>query len=93
MYFFVHLQTAAAEAQEEKAKKVKDKKKKKKRKPREAAIVHEDECFRCGEGGELVLCDRKNCTKAYHLKCLDLDKAPYGECNTGCHNLNITGEH
>lgn len=33
---------------------------------------HDDICFKCGEGGELVLCDRRKCTKAYHLKCLQL---------------------
>lgn len=40
----------------------------------------EDECFRCGDGGQLVLCDRKSCTKAYHLSCLGLGKRPFGAC-------------
>lgn len=39
----------------------------------------EDDCFRCGDGGQLVLCDRKSCTKAYHLSCLGLVKRPFGE--------------
>lgn len=38
----------------------------------------EDECFRCGDGGQLVLCDRRSCTKAYHLACLGLGKRPFG---------------
>ena len=39
----------------------------------------EDECFRCGDGGQLVLCDKKSCTKAYHLSCLDRIKRPFGK--------------
>ena len=42
-------------------------------------LKHEDECFRCGEGGELIMCDVKTCPKSYHLTCLGLDKHPYGE--------------
>ena len=56
----------------------KKKKKKKKRRP-DPRKVHEDECYRCGEGGELVMCDRSWCTKAYHLECLNLIKPPNGE--------------
>ena len=39
---------------------------------------HDDDCFRCGEGGELVMCDQTACTKSYHLSCLGLDKPPHG---------------
>lgn len=38
----------------------------------------DDECFRCGDGGQLVLCDKKTCSKAYHLSCLNLTKRPFG---------------
>lgn len=73
-------QTAAAEAQEEKAKKAKERKKKRKKKQvADVKQLHEDECFRCGIGGELVMCDRKTCPKSYHLKCLSLLKKPYGK--------------
>ncbi|KAG5848175.1 hypothetical protein ANANG_G00095680, partial [Anguilla anguilla] len=48
------------------------KKKPKKRRPRnDGRKRSEDECFRCGDGGQLVLCDKKSCTKAYHLSCLE----------------------
>ena len=32
--------------------------------------THEDDCFICGDGGELLLCDASNCSKVYHLECL-----------------------
>ena len=71
------VQTQAAVAVEKK-KKEKDGKKKKKRKHLEVKKEHEDECFRCGEGGELVMCDKPNCPKVYHLQCLNLAKPPHG---------------
>ncbi|KAF5190414.1 Zinc finger ccch domain-containing protein [Thalictrum thalictroides] len=30
----------------------------------------EDVCFRCYDGGDLVICDHKSCPKAYHLGCI-----------------------
>lgn len=37
---------------------------------------HEDDCFVCGDGGELILCDAPNCPKAYHLECLNRKVCP-----------------
>lgn len=37
---------------------------------------HEDDCFICKDGGELLMCDRQYCTKSYHLACLSRKKFP-----------------
>ncbi len=55
-----------------------EKKKHKKDKKRKKLKPHDDECYRCGEGGELVMCDKARCPKAYHVQCLNLDKPPHG---------------
>lgn len=72
---YAKTQTAAATANEKKAKEAKKKRRKKKLDPRKE---HEDDCYRCGEGGELVMCDKGNCPKVYHLQCLKLTKPPSG---------------
>lgn len=71
-------QSACASTAEEKAKnaKLKPKRRKIRTEPKQ---LHEDVCFQCGDGGELVMCDRKDCPKAYHLLCLNLPQPPYGE--------------
>jgi hypothetical protein len=71
-------QSACASTVEEKAKnsKLKQKRRKIKTEPKQ---THEDSCFQCGDGGELVMCDKKDCPKAYHLLCLNLTQPPYGK--------------
>lgn len=71
-------QSAVVLEKEEKAKNAKLKPKKRKLRL-EGKHTHEYYCFCCGEGGELVMCDRKDCPKAYHLLCLNLTKPPYGK--------------
>ncbi|KAJ9549174.1 hypothetical protein OSB04_021717, partial [Centaurea solstitialis] len=47
----------------------------------------EDVCFICFDGGDLVLCDRRNCPKAYHPSCVNRDEAFFqtkGQWNCGC---------
>lgn len=66
--------------------KQKVKKKKKKR------FVHEDECFSCGDGGELLLCDRLNCTKAYHQDCLIMEQPPRGRWDCPWHFCDECGK-
>lgn len=70
------LQNSNGQTTEPKGKRLKRKYKKRKS---EGKKKSEDECFRCGDGGQLVLCDKKTCTKAYHLSCLNLTKRPFGE--------------
>lgn len=57
----------------------KPKKKRKRKIKLDVKKEHEDECFRCGEGGELVMCDKAGCPKVYHLQCLKLTKPPHGK--------------
>ncbi len=40
---------------------------------------HEDECYDCGDGGELIMCSKTGCSKCYHLSCLTIDKIPHGD--------------
>ncbi|KAG8368180.1 hypothetical protein BUALT_Bualt15G0018300 [Buddleja alternifolia] len=51
--------------------------------------VGEDVCFICFDGGELVLCDRRGCPKAYHPSCVNRDEAFFkskGRWNCGADN-------
>eukprot|EP00069_Balaena_mysticetus_P013825 bmy_08383T0 len=36
----------------------------------------EDECFSCGDAGQLVSCKKPGCPKVYHADCLNLTKRP-----------------
>uniref|UniRef100_A0AAV2JH78 Histone-lysine N-methyltransferase, H3 lysine-36 specific n=1 Tax=Knipowitschia caucasica TaxID=637954 RepID=A0AAV2JH78_KNICA len=74
---------------EPKGKRVKRKYKKKKSEGKKS----EDECFRCGDGGQLVLCNKKNCTKAYHLSCLNLTKRPFGRWDCPWHHCDVCGKN
>ncbi|KAF7841043.1 zinc finger CCCH domain-containing protein 19 [Senna tora] len=50
--------------------------------------MEEDVCFICFDGGELVLCDRRGCPKAYHPTCVNRDDAFFrakGKWNCGWH--------
>uniref|UniRef100_A0A671QW35 Histone-lysine N-methyltransferase NSD3 n=1 Tax=Sinocyclocheilus anshuiensis TaxID=1608454 RepID=A0A671QW35_9TELE len=73
--------SAVVMEREEKVRNAKLKPKKRKLKT-ESKQTHDYYCYSCGEGGELVMCDKKDCPKAYHLLCLNLTKPPYGrwEC-------------
>uniref|UniRef100_A0A1A8FDW8 Histone-lysine N-methyltransferase NSD3 n=2 Tax=Nothobranchius korthausae TaxID=1143690 RepID=A0A1A8FDW8_9TELE len=82
--------TAVVTEKEEKAKNAKLKPKKRKLRP-ESKHTHEYFCFCCGGGGELVMCDRKECPKAYHLLCLNLTKPPYGRWECPWHDCSICG--
>ncbi|XP_076992335.1 histone-lysine N-methyltransferase NSD2 isoform X2 [Tamandua tetradactyla] len=83
--------TSASLSSEEKGKKTK-KKPRRRRMRGEGKKPSEDECFRCGDGGQLVLCDRKGCTKAYHLSCLGLLKRPFGKWECPWHHCDVCGK-
>ncbi|XP_065317367.1 histone-lysine N-methyltransferase NSD2-like isoform X2 [Gordionus sp. m RMFG-2023] len=38
--------------------------------------VLDEECFVCGDVGELISCDRATCTKVYHVTCVQLSSVP-----------------
>lgn len=54
--------------------------------------MHDDECFICTDGGDLILCSRGKCTKAYHLKCLNLEKNPHGKWQCPWHFCDGCGK-
>ncbi|XP_076345841.1 histone-lysine N-methyltransferase NSD2-like isoform X2 [Tachypleus tridentatus] len=83
----VRPKTAALILHEKRAKENVKKKKRKSQVPK-----HEDECFRCREGGEILMCDRKGCPKAYHLNCLNLTKPPYGKWECPWHHCDECGK-
>ncbi|XP_019438191.1 PREDICTED: zinc finger CCCH domain-containing protein 19 isoform X2 [Lupinus angustifolius] len=50
--------------------------------------TEEDVCFICFDGGDLVLCNRRGCPKAYHPSCVNRDEAFFrtkGKWNCGWH--------
>ncbi|CAG5130471.1 unnamed protein product, partial [Candidula unifasciata] len=83
----VRPKTVAAAANEKR-----DQKKKRRKKKLDKRREHEDECFRCGEGGELVMCDKGNCPKVYHLQCLKLTKPPSGKWLCPWHHCDDCGK-
>ncbi|KAJ7423338.1 histone-lysine N-methyltransferase NSD3 isoform X3 [Willisornis vidua] len=84
----VRPKTAFATPNEEKVKNAKLKQKKRKIKT-EQKQMHEDNCFQCGDGGELVMCDKKDCPKAYHLLCLSLTQPPFGKWECPWHQCDV----
>ncbi|XP_071692097.1 zinc finger CCCH domain-containing protein 19-like [Rutidosis leptorrhynchoides] len=52
----------------------------------------EDVCFICFDGGDLVLCDKRDCPKAYHPACVNRDEAFFqtkGKWNCGWHLCSV----
>ncbi|KAI4803676.1 hypothetical protein KUCAC02_025337 [Chaenocephalus aceratus] len=67
-------------------------KRKYKKKKAEGKKKSDDDCFRCGDGGQLVLCGKKMCSKAYHLTCLNLTKRPFGRWDCPWHHCDVCGK-
>ena len=49
--------------------------------------THEDFCFCCNQGGELLECGA--CPKVYHLSCVALQKVPQGMWNCSWHSCIV----
>nr|CDS34145.1 histone lysine N methyltransferase H3 lysine 36 [Hymenolepis microstoma] len=43
---------------------------------RTGQIKHDIDCYRCQDGGELIMCGKIDCPRVYHIGCLGLAKAP-----------------
>ncbi|XP_061700297.1 histone-lysine N-methyltransferase NSD2 isoform X1 [Syngnathoides biaculeatus] len=80
---------SGGQAAEPKGKKLK----RKYRKRRTEGKKSDDECFRCGDGGQLVICGKKTCTKAFHLSCLNLSKRPFGRWDCPWHHCDVCGKN
>ncbi|NWU90879.1 NSD1 protein, partial [Upupa epops] len=74
---------------EEKSKKLKRRPQMKRRSQAEVMKEREDECFSCGDGGQLVSCKRPGCPKVYHADCLNLTKRPAGKWECPWHQCDV----
>nr|XP_034961735.1 histone-lysine N-methyltransferase, H3 lysine-36 specific isoform X5 [Zootoca vivipara] len=75
-------------ASEEKSKKFKRRHGKRKSQA-EIMKEREDECFSCGDGGQLVSCKRPGCPKVYHADCLNLTRRPAGKWECPWHQCDV----
>ncbi|XP_038651346.1 histone-lysine N-methyltransferase NSD2-like [Scyliorhinus canicula] len=64
----------------------------KRRRQSELVREHEEECFRCGDGGQLVICKKPGCPKVYHADCLTLTKRPAGKWECPWHQCDVCGK-
>uniref|UniRef100_A0AAV2MJP4 ATP synthase peripheral stalk subunit OSCP, mitochondrial n=1 Tax=Knipowitschia caucasica TaxID=637954 RepID=A0AAV2MJP4_KNICA len=64
----------------------------KKKKKQEVKKEREDDCFSCGDGGQLVSCKRPGCPKVYHADCLNLAKRPAGRWECPWHQCDLCGK-
>ncbi|XP_034087035.1 histone-lysine N-methyltransferase, H3 lysine-36 specific isoform X1 [Gymnodraco acuticeps] len=71
--------------------KLKEGKRKKKTK-QEVTKEREDECFSCGDGGQIVSCKKPGCPKVYHADCLNLAKRPAGRWECPWHQCDVCGK-
>nr|2NAA_A Chain A, Histone-lysine N-methyltransferase, H3 lysine-36 and H4 lysine-20 specific [Mus musculus] len=56
------------------------------------AMEREDECFSCGDAGQLVSCKKPGCPKVYHADCLNLTKRPAGKWECPWHQCDVCGK-
>uniref|UniRef100_A0AAY4BU33 Histone-lysine N-methyltransferase, H3 lysine-36 specific n=1 Tax=Denticeps clupeoides TaxID=299321 RepID=A0AAY4BU33_9TELE len=58
----------------------------------EVTKKREDECFECGDGGQIVSCKKPGCPKVYHADCLKLSKRPAGQWECPWHQCDVCGK-
>ncbi|XP_061786572.2 histone-lysine N-methyltransferase, H3 lysine-36 specific isoform X2 [Nerophis lumbriciformis] len=61
----------------------------KKKTKQEVTKEREDECFSCGDGGQIVSCKKPGCPKVYHADCLNLAKRPAGRWECPWHQCDV----
>ncbi|XP_068615910.1 histone-lysine N-methyltransferase, H3 lysine-36 specific-like, partial [Brachionichthys hirsutus] len=64
----------------------------KKKTKQEVTKEREDECFSCGDGGQIVSCKKSGCPKVYHADCLNLAKRPAGRWECPWHQCDVCGK-
>uniref|UniRef100_A0A8C4SGK0 Nuclear receptor binding SET domain protein 1b n=1 Tax=Erpetoichthys calabaricus TaxID=27687 RepID=A0A8C4SGK0_ERPCA len=64
----------------------------KRRSKSEVTKEREDECFSCGDGGQIVSCKKPGCPKVYHADCLNLTKRPAGRWECPWHQCDVCGK-
>uniref|UniRef100_A0A8C9WJH2 Histone-lysine N-methyltransferase, H3 lysine-36 specific n=1 Tax=Scleropages formosus TaxID=113540 RepID=A0A8C9WJH2_SCLFO len=77
---------------EDKARKLKKKSPVKRKAQPEVTKEREDECFSCGDGGQIVSCKKPGCPKVYHADCLNLTKRPAGRWECPWHQCDVCGK-
>ncbi|KAB5565367.1 hypothetical protein PHYPO_G00240510 [Pangasianodon hypophthalmus] len=77
---------------EDKARKGKKKMSAKRKSQLQVVKEREDECFYCGDGGQIISCKKPGCPKVYHADCLNLSKRPAGRWECPWHQCNECGK-
>lgn len=77
---------------DDKGRKMKRKGHVKRKSQQELTKEREDECFSCGDGGQMVSCKRPGCPKVYHADCLNLTKRPAGRWECPWHQCDLCGQ-
>ncbi|XP_046714681.1 histone-lysine N-methyltransferase, H3 lysine-36 specific [Silurus meridionalis] len=77
---------------DDKARKGKKKMSAKRKSQLQVVKEHEDECFYCGDGGQIISCKKPGCPKVYHADCLNLSKRPAGRWECPWHQCNECGK-
>ncbi|GAA6083754.1 histone-lysine N-methyltransferase NSD2 isoform X1 [Tachysurus ichikawai] len=77
---------------EDKGRKIKRKAHVKRKSQQGLTKEREDECFSCGDSGQMVSCKRPGCPKVYHADCLNLTKRPAGRWECPWHQCDLCGQ-